>query len=313
MPLYRKQHSYGEFVFDFAWAEASAQLGAPYYPKLLCAAPFTPATGPRLGGDDAARDALIAAALAELPEHSSLHALFLEDRDAAAFGQRGLLERNDVQFHWYNRGDADFDQFAARLTQDKRKKVLRERRRAAESGLRFETRRGDELTEAQWAQVYALYGNTYEERGQAPYLSLGFFLDYGRAAGSPLRLILAHDGATLVAVAITLVGGDVLYGRHWGCAERHHSLHFELCYHQGIELCLREKLSRFDAGAQGPHKLARGFEPVLTRSAHALAEPRLQSAVAGFLARERRWVERQRELFAQHSPYRKEPPAARHG
>ena len=307
MPQYRKLHSYGEFVFDFSWANAAGELGLRYYPKLLCSIPFTPVTGPRIGAvSAAARQELSRRALGQIDEPglSSMHALFLGAEDAGALAAAGALERNDIQFHWRNRGDADFDGFVARLTHDKRKKILRERRRVAEAGLTFRFAGGDELSESEWAGVYELYRNTYDERGQPPYLTLAFFLDYGRRPGTPLRLILAMAEGRCVACAICFVAGGVLYGRHWGAAERYHSLHFETCYYQGIELCLREGLSRFDAGAQGEHKLARGFEPVITRSVHRLADHRLQSAVAAFLARERAWVARQRDLLAEHSPYR---------
>jgi hypothetical protein len=313
MPLYRKRHSYGEFVFDFGWARAAAQLRIPYYPKLLCAIPFTPASGPRLGARDAdARAALVAAASAAWQGSGlgSLHALFLDDADTQATAEEGWLARHDVQFHWQRRGAGSFAEFLDQLSHDKRKKIRRERRQVSEAGIRFEWRRGDELDEAQWARVFALYANTYEERGQPPYLTPGFFLDYGRRAGTPLRLILGYDGgAEPMAVAITLGGGDTLYGRHWGCAEKYRGLHFETCYYQGIELCLAEGRSRFDAGTQGPHKLTRGFEPVLTRSAHRLADERLAAAVAAFLAEERSEVGRRHRQLAEHSAYRHETAA----
>jgi hypothetical protein len=281
----------------------------PYYPKLLCAIPFTPVTGPRVGARSTeARHRLVAAARKLVDEEgaSSLHALFLDDADAAACAD-GWLARHDVQFHWRNRsGDRTFEEFLARLSSDKRKKIRRERRRVSEAGIRFEWRSGETLGEAEWDAVYALYGTTYEERGQAPYLTRGFFLDYGRRRGSPVRLVLAYDGARLIAVALTLAAGDTLYGRHWGCAERYDGLHFETCYYQGIELCLAEGLTHFDAGAQGAHKLARGFEPVVTRSAHVLADPRLARAVESFLARERRAVAERQVVLAGHSPYRHE-------
>jgi uncharacterized protein len=186
MPLYRKRHSYGEFVFDFGWADASQRLGRPYYPKLVCAVPFTPVTGPRIGAlTPAARQQALAhaAGLPEAGSASSIHALFLDAEDAAAAAD-GWLERHDLQFHWRNRGDRTFAEFVARLSHDKRKKILRERRRVSEAGIRFEWLAGEALSEAQWAEVYALYGNTYEERGQAPYLTPGFFLDYARRPGS---------------------------------------------------------------------------------------------------------------------------------
>lgn len=310
--LYVKLHSYGEFVFDFAWAEASHRLGQPYYPKLLNAVPFTPSMGPRIGAQDAAtRDALIRrlAGLTDGGQFSSAHALFATGDDAAAYQGQQWLERNDVQFQWFNRGDADFASFAARFSSDKRKKMLRERRRVADAGLRFETRRGDEIDESEWSQVYALYANTYEERGQAPYLTPEFLMHYGRRAGSPFRVILGYHGTRLVAAALTLQGGDTLYGRHWGAAEQYHSLHFECCYYQGIELCLQQGLRRYDAGTQGEHKLARGFTPVLTQSFHWIADQRLRDAVEHFLARERRLVASRKDELMHHSPYRQEAVA----
>lgn len=316
MPLYRKRHSYGEFVFDFTWARAAQQMRVPYYPKWLCAVPFTPSAGPRLGArSPELRTALLEAA-ATLWTRSglgSMHALFLDAADAQAASAAGWLERHDVQFHWSRRGANSFEEFLAQLSHDKRKKIRRERRQVAEAGIRFEWRRGDELDEAQWARVYALYANTYDERGQPPYLTPEFFLDYGRRPGTPLRVILGYDGGPgdsgAMAVALTLAGGDTLYGRHWGCAEKYRGLHFETCYYQGIELCFAEGLSRFDAGTQGPHKLARGFEPVLTRSAHRLADPRLAEAVRAFLAGERAAVARHLAMLAGHSAYRHEGAA----
>lgn len=314
-PLYLKAHSYGEFVFDFSWAQASEQLGRRYYPKLLNAVPFTPSAGPRLGMREPAARGALAAALPELARVnrlSSCHALFLQDADLEALREAGCLERNDVQFHWRNQGYADFAGFVARLSSDKRKKLLRERRRVVEAGLRFEVRSGEELDTAAWEQVYTLYSNTYEERGQAPYLSLEFFLDYGQAAGTPVRLILAYAEQRLVAMAITVQGGSTLYGRHWGAEAHYHSLHFETCYYQGIDYCIRQGLQCYDAGAQGEHKLARGFEPVRTRSAHWLADPRLHKAVADALRRERGQVALRGEILADHSPFRQQetPPAA---
>lgn len=308
-PLYLKSHSYGEFVFDFAWAEASHRLRRPYYPKWLCAVPFTPVTGPRLGAvNDSARTALAEALMQTAADsgRSSLHALFLEQNDAAALAGTGAVLRHDVQFRWHNREYLDFADFLGRLASAKRKKILRERRRVAEAGLRHRWQRGDELAERDWAEVYALYGNTYEERGQAPYLTLEFFLGYARAPGSPVRLVSAFDGDRRVAVAITWLGEDTLYGRHWGAAEHYHSLHFETCYYQGIDYCIRHRLSRFDAGAQGAHKLARGFEPTLTTSAHWLADARLHAAVTDVLARESRLIRTHHRLLSEHAPYKRE-------
>ena len=310
MPLYRKRHSWGEFVFDFGWARAAQQLRLPYYPKLVCAIPFTPVTGPRFGArDEPARAALLEAAsrIWMASGASSAHALFLNDADAQAAERAGWLPRHDLQFQWQRRGADSFEAFLAQLSHDKRKKIRRERRQVAEAGIRFEWRRGDELNEAQWQRVFGLYANTYEERGQPPYLTPEFFLDYGRRRDTPLRLVLGYDGSTEpMAVAITFAAGDTLYGRHWGCAEKYRGLHFETCYYQGIEMCFAEGLSRFDAGTQGPHKLARGFEPALTRSAHRLADPRLSEAVAAFLAEERAQIARSLGQLAGHSAYRSE-------
>ena len=312
-PLYLKTHSYGEFVFDFSWAEASHRIRHHYYPKLVCAVPFTPSAGPRIGAHDEAARAEMARrlpALADALELSSFHGLFLDRPDSDAFAAAGCIERNDVQFHWHNRGYADFTAFLATLTSEKRKKVLRERRRISEAGLRFEWRRGDELDEAQWVEVYALYTNTYEEHGRPPYLTLEFFLDYGRAPASPVRLILAYSERKLVAVAITLVGvsadgSGTLYGRHWGAADRYHSLHFETCYYQGIEYCIREGLQHFDAGAQGEHKLSRGFVPVTTQSQHWLTEPRLRAAVNRAMREERSWVAERGAILSEHTPFKR--------
>ena len=307
-PLYAKGHSYGEFVFDFAWADASRRIGVEYYPKLLTAIPFTPCTGPRLGASSAPARRALAEAVIDVARHaglSSYHALFLGDDDLASMKAAGAIERNDVQFHWTNADYADFTAFVATFTSEKRKKILRERRRVAEMGLRFAVRPGDDLSESEWARVYALYANTYAERAQAPYLTQEFFLDYGRQPGTPVRLILAYEDAVMVAVAITLVGGDTLYGRHWGAADRYHSLHFETCYYQGIDYCIREGLRHFDAGAQGEHKLARGFTPQVTRSAHWLADPRLFDAVEHAMERERGYVEQREALLEEHSPYKR--------
>lgn len=307
IPLYQKAHSYGEFVFDFSWARACHQLGRPYYPKLLNAIPFVPSSGPRLGAHSAAVRAALARSLSTLPGAaglSSLHVLFADLQDSEACRAAGLLERQDLQFQWFNRGYRDFADFVGQFSSDKRKKLLRERRRVEEAGIGFEVRPGHQLTEDEWAQVYALYANTYEERGQPPYLNLGFFLDFGRRPETPFRLILGYHSGQMVCVALTLVGGDTLYGRHWGAATQFHSLHFECCYHQGIELCLRLGLSRYDAGTQGEHKLARGFEPVVTHSFHRLEEPRLAAAVEDFLLQERGLIAQRRAELERHMPYR---------
>jgi predicted N-acyltransferase len=306
-PLYLKQHSYGEFVFDFSWAEASHRIGKHYYPKFLNAIPFTPVSGPRFGTATPAATAALTGRFASLAADSgasSLHALFLEPAQAELIEGAGLLARRDVQFQWFNQGYADFDDFLATLRSDKRKKILRERRRVAEAGIHLEWRPGNELSAADWHAVYELYANTYEERGQAPYLTAGFLETLGRQPETPLRLVLARQDARLVAVALTMVGGDTLYGRHWGAAEHYHSLHFETCYYQGIEFCIQHGLRRFDAGVQGEHKLSRGFSPVVTRSAHLLTDQRLHAAVAHHLQREAAFVESRQAELNRHVPFK---------
>lgn len=306
-PAYLKNHSWGEFVFDFGWAQAAERAGIAYYPKLLCAVPFTPVCGPRLGAPDTALRAELAAALRQVAVDagaSSLHALFLEPADRDALLAQGCVERHDTQFHWHNADYADFEDFLARLTHDRRKKIRRERRRVAEAGLRLSWARGDELSAADWDSIYRLYAHTYLERGQRPYLNPAFLLDYGRRPSTPFRVVSVYDGGQRVAAAIFAVGGDTLYGRHWGAAAHYHSLHFETCYYQGVDYCIRHGLSHFDAGTQGGHKLIRGFEPQTTCSAHWLADPRLAQAVARAVAQERIMVDAQQSTLDNYLPYR---------
>jgi predicted N-acyltransferase len=315
MPAYLKDNSWGEFVFDWQWAEASQRLGQPYYPKLLCAMPYTPATGPRIAARDAAaRDNIVTAYrdLALDQGRSSAHALFLDATDGDAFEAAGFARRNDVQFQFHNPGYADFEDFLSRLSSAKRKKIRRERRRVAEVGVRYSVVAGDALSESQWDRVYLLYAHTYAERGQAPYLSREFWRQWGAAAGTPVRVIVGEENGEIIACALCVEGGDTLYGRHWGALASHHSLHFETCYYQGIEYCIARGLRRYDAGTQGGHKLARGFDPVITRSAHWLAEPRLDAAVRHYLARERTAVAEGREILNEHSAFRIDNNAAAH-
>lgn len=306
-PLYLKQHSYGEFVFDFAWAEASHRLRRPYYPKLVNAVPFVPSSGPRIGAiDDSVRKSLISE-LRQLPEKerlSSAHALFVTEGEAAGFREHDFVERHDLQFQWINQGYGDFAGFAAHLNQEKRKKLMRERRRVEEAGIGFEVARGTDLVDREWDEVHELYSRTYLERGQMPYFSRDFLADAGACAELQVRLIFAVHEGKRVAVAISLVGGDTLYGRHWGASDQFHSLHFECCYYQGIELCLREGLQRFDAGTQGAHKHGRGFQPLQTRSFHALSDPRLRRAVVEYLAHERAAVAARQNDLIHHTAYR---------
>lgn len=306
-PLYLKQHSYGEFVFDFAWADACHRAGRPYYPKLLNAIPFVPSVGPRIGATDQTTHDAVARALARLCQQarvSSFHCLFPDEKSGKGLSDCDLLERHDVQFHWHNPGYASFADFTARLTSAKRKKILRERRRVQEQGIVFAHRPASDLQSSEWEHVHQLYCNTYYERGMPPYFNRDFLEEVGNSDRLDMRLIEARHDGRRVAVAMTLLGEDSLFGRHWGAEARYHSLHFECCYYQGIELCLSEGLSRFDAGTQGEHKLARGFTPVRTRSLHQFDWPPLAEAVSQFLDRERGFVAARLQELVQHSPYR---------
>ena len=308
-PLYLKAHSWGEFVFDFSWAEAAQRAGLAYYPKLLTAVPFTPATGPRLGARDAASRHALLKALIGLPLHSGLsswHGLFMPEAELDLQGAHAPLLRQDVQFQWRNAaaGHADFAEFLSVLTRDKRKKIQQERRKVASLGWQFETLPGDAFSEAEWSELYALYANTYEERGQPPYLTLAFFHLYAMQPATPVRVTVAREGTRFMAMALLVQGGDTLYGRHWGTVGFHDGLHFEACYYQGIDYCIRHALSRYDAGAQGEHKLARGFDPVMTHSLHHFAEPRFAAAVGQALVRERRLVAARFSELQAHSAYK---------
>ena len=309
--VYLKTHSYGEFVFDFGWAEAYERLGRRYYPKLTLAAPFTPATGPRLlvrGGLD--QEAIAAQLLAALEGHavakgiSSVHALFLDERAHAACAARGWLLRRDCQFHWSNRGYASFEDYLESFTAEKRKKARRERRRVAESGVHFETRFGGELDAPLLERIYALHRDTFVRHGHEPYLTPAFFAEIARRLPESLMVKLALHGRTLVAVAVFFRSTDTLYGRYWGAAADFHSLHFETCYHQGIEFCIEHGLQRFEPGTQGEHKVSRGFEPRLTWSAHFIADRQFRGAIAQYLEREGAAVENYALEVQEHVPYR---------
>ncbi|MEY3137399.1 MAG: hypothetical protein RL580_1131 [Pseudomonadota bacterium] len=312
LPAWLKTHSYGEFVFDFAWAQAYARHGLRYYPKLVAAAPFTPATGPRCLVRSDLDQPLISRQLiqslaeyADEQELSSAHVLFPAEAD------RSLLERDpdwlmrrDCQFHWRNRGYADFEDFLGSFTADKRKKARRERRRVAEAGITFESRRGSEASPEEILTAWQLHRVTFLRRGNEPYLAAETFLEIARTMGESLLFKFAKHGDEIVAVAVFFVGRDTLYGRYWGCTENFHSLHFETCYHQGIEFCIEQRLDRFEPGTQGEHKVSRGFEPTYTYSAHRIAEPRFRSAIADYLQRESEAVERYAAGIAEHVPYR---------
>lgn len=314
MPLYLKSHSWGEFVFDFAWARAYERHGLAYYPKLVCAAPFTPASGPRLlvrpGADArAVRRELLEAArgLAESRGASSLHVLFAAEEDRRLLEDAGWLPRLDCQFHWRNEGYADFEHFLAGFTAEKRKKTRRERRRIVEAGIRFLELTGAELDATRLAVVYALHARTFAVRGNPPYFTPEFFRRLAAALPQALMVKLAVDAhGDAVACALFLRGEDTLYGRYWGSVGDHHSLHFETCYYQGIEYCIRERLSRFEPGTQGEHKIARGFTPTAVWSLHDIRHPLFRPAIADYLERERAAVREYMRAAAEHLPFRRE-------
>jgi uncharacterized protein len=306
-----KSHSYGEFVFDFAWAKAYERIGRRYYPKLTLAAPFTPATGPRLlVRADLDRSALAARLLAALEQHaqghglSSVHALFLDEAARAACEQRGWLLRRDCQFHWSNRGYASFEDYLGSFTAEKRKKAKRERRRVADAGVRFETRMGGELDAPLLARIYELHRDTFLRHGHEPYLTHAFFSEITRTLPESLMVKLAVRGTTVVAAAVFFLSAEALFGRYWGAAADYHSLHFETCYHQGIEFCIERGLARFEPGTQGEHKVSRGFEPALTWSAHYIADPQFRAAIADYLAQEGAAVQAYAHEVQSHVPYR---------
>lgn len=312
MPCYAKTHSYGEYVFDWSWAEAYSRHGRRYYPKLLCAVPFTPSTGPRLllAGGVTHGDAL--GAFRETVDgllgdgsFSSWHLLFPDAALSEACRQAGLLRRTGVQFHWHNAAYGDFEDFLGRFASRKRKQIRRERRQVQEQGLEIRRLRGAEIDTATWDRFHLFYQMTYARRsGHGGYLSREFFHRLGRELPESVLLVLALREGEAVAGALNLIGPDALYGRYWGCTEAWAQLHFELCYYQGIEFCIEERLTRFDAGAQGEHKIARGFEPVITESWHAIADPRFRAAIADFLAREAPAVETYRADAASTLPFR---------
>lgn len=306
-----KTHSFGEFVFDFAWARGYERLGRRYYPKLTLAAPFTPATGPRLlVRPELDRAAVAARLLEELENHavshglSGVHALFLDEAARDACARRGWLLRRDCQFHWSNRGYHSFEEYLGTFTAEKRKKARRERRRVAEAGVRFETRMGSELDGALLERIYALHRDTFLRHGHEPYLTRGFFDEVARTLPESLMVKLAWHGRSVVAAAIFFCSQDTLFGRYWGAAADYHSLHFETCYHQGIEFCIERGLTRFEPGTQGEHKVSRGFEPALTWSAHYIADADFRAAISEYLEREGAAVEAYALEVQGHVPYR---------
>jgi uncharacterized protein len=307
LPAYVKSHSQGEYVFDHGWADAYARAGGAYYPKLQIAAPFTPAPGPRLlAADPRLRRPLIAAAerVAEQNLFSSAHATFIHPDEVAVFEGAGWLIRADSQFHWHNEGYASFDDFLAALSAAKRKTIRKERARAV-AGLEVVHLTGAQIEEAHWDAFWTFYQDTGARKWGRPYLTRRFFSLIGERMADRILLILALRDGRPIAGALNMIGADTLYGRYWGCTEDAPFLHFELCYYQAIDAAIARGLARVEAGAQGGHKLARGYRPALTWSAHWFADPRLFDAVARFLEAERAAVEREVEALDEVTPFRK--------
>ena len=310
MPLYEKTHSWGEFVFDWAWAQAYGRAGLDYYPKLVSAVPFTPAPSTRLlrarPDDDEAAAALIDAAtqLALDTDCSSLHILFPAASEVALLEKHDLLIRKDCQFHWHNRNYTDFDDFLRTFTSAKRKKARRDRRRVAEAGIRFRRLHGSAMSGEDWAVVYGLIARTFMLRGSLPYFNQTFFEGLGRQLGDSVLVILAEKDDRPIAAAVFYESASALYGRYWGSDGHYDALHFETCYYQGIDYCIANGKALFEPGTQGEHKIARGFSPVTTWSAHWLAHPEFAGAIERYLDEEGRHIDRYIEAVDAHTPYK---------
>ena len=312
-PLYLKSHSQGEYVFDHGWADAFERAGGRYYPKFQISVPFSPVTGPRLivrpgPAAEATRRALIAACI-EVTERSgvsSLHVTFATQDDWRALGAAGFLLRSDRQFHWTNQGYADFDDFLAGLTSRKRKAIKRERRAAVDSGLTIEIITGNDIKSEHWDSFFTCYITTSRGKWGIPYLNRDFFTRLGETMADKVALILAADHGRTVAGALNLIGADTLYGRHWGSIGHYPFLHFEVCYYSAIAFAIERGLTTVEAGAQGPHKIARGYLPVHTHSAHWISHPGLRNAIEDYLDHERDAVDDEIEALTDYSPFRKE-------
>jgi predicted N-acyltransferase len=312
-PCYVKTHSQGEYVFDHGWADAYAQAGGRYYPKLQIAVPFTPVPGPRLlvrpGATAAANEQLLASAAIEVARQnglSSVHLTFIGKQAQERMTRLGYLARTGQQFHWHNQGYRDFEEFLATLASRKRKAVRKERAEALSPGIEIEHITGRDINEAHWDAFYEFYIDTGSRKWGRPYLNRKFFSLLGGALNEHCLLVMAKRGGRYVAGALNMIGGDCLYGRYWGAIEQHPSLHFEVCYYQAIEYAVAHGLALVEAGAQGEHKLARGYLPVETYSAHWIADPALRRAVERFLRQEREMVVESNAELAEMGPYRRE-------
>jgi predicted N-acyltransferase len=310
MPAYAKTHSYGEYVFDWGWAEAYRRHGRRYYPKLVCAVPFTPVSGPRIVARAAAvRRAMLVHALELVHRHkfSTLHVLFLTEEEAREGEALGMIPRASTQFHWTNEGYRDFDDFLSTFSHDKRKKVKQERRKLAEAGVTFVQRRGSEITAADWAFFYQCYESTYRAHHSTPYLTPSFFEEIGAMLPANTMLVIGMRNGRRLCAALDIYTQDTLWGRYWGMTEYVPGLHFEACYYQAIEFCIAQGIGRFEGGAQGLHKLARGLRPVETHSLHAVGDPDFAAAIEDFCTRERIEVTHSRDELASSSPFKRDP------
>lgn len=314
LPCYLKNHSQGEYVFDHGWADAFERAGGNYYPKLQATTPFTPATGRRLlvGNDEnsAKRRLLLAGGLQQVCEQleaSSAHVTFLPEDEWDVLGKAGYLQRTDQQFHWLNDGYENFEQFLDVLSSRKRKNIRKERATALnDNGITIEHLTGSDLTEDIWDTFYQFYLDTGSRKWGQPYLTREFYSRIGDTMADDILLIMAKRDGRYVAGAINFIGSHTLFGRHWGCVEDHACLHFEICYYQAIDFAIANKLSRVEAGAQGGHKLARGYMPQITHSAHFITHPDFRRAVSDYLEQERKAVQRENEAIARHGPFKKE-------
>lgn len=307
MPLYEKSHSYGEYVFDWAWANAYHQHGVAYYPKLLSAIPFTPIEGNRLlARDQQAQQALIRnlQAITQSGLYSSCHLLFPTEPEIGVLQQAGFMTRQGVQFHWQNQNFQDFEDFLMHLDQKKRKNIRAERRKVSQAGVQFQHLRGTDIREQDWEFFKQCYDRTYAEHHSSPYLNLDFFLRIGQEMPKHLYLVIAILDGRRIAAALFIYDHQTIYGRYWGCLEHLPCLHFETAYYQALDFCISEKIQTFEGGAQGEHKLARGFLPHKTYSAHYLNEPAFANAVAHFLEREQGGIESYIDELNEHSPFK---------
>jgi predicted N-acyltransferase len=310
LPLYLKSHSYGEYVFDWAWADAWQRAGRRYYPKLLSAIPFTPVTGPRLLASTPGHRSVLARAAIELAQEldvSTLNCLFPTETEAAELAADGFMLRKTVQFHWTNEGFASFDDFLARMNHEKRKKVKQERRRVREAGVAFEWKVGRDITEADWRFFVRCYDNTYAQHHSTPYLNLDFFLRIAAAMPDNLLLVLGRQDGKPLCASLGVFNQDALWGRYWGTLGFVSGLHFETCYYQAIEFCIANGIRSFEGGAQGEHKLARGLMPVTTWSAHWVADTEFSRAIQKFLERESRSIGAYVNELEDHAPFKETP------